>query len=218
MTLRRGLVSQQLKPLTSSRDKRWPRRRGRAAGLDSCLDVMRTFETVGNLWWRMFLSRTQPLTFSERRSGCWCFSWKNHIVRSEETCRKMPPSIHTRRMQISLLNRMYPVQRPLGNCVTFHFTGATLTNPRRPCTGEGITDTGSCHLSVNAYVHPGQWGHYRTVNWTISRKWQEESRQKLCSMVPSSVWCGRPRTSSTPHTALPCCWGSLDNNYLLYLH
>lgn len=79
--------------------------------------------------------------------------------------------------------------------VTFYFITATLN--RHSSTSEGIARDPRVICPSMHMCTRRQWGQYRTVNWTISRKWQEDSEEKLCSMVPSSASQGRPGTSRT---------------------
>lgn len=102
-----------------------------------------------------------------------------------------------KKLQTSFLLKTL-LQRPLKRV----FIQTRVSQPRR------------CHLSVNAYV---QEPNQDTAGQLIEQYPGSDTRtgrSKLCSILPSSGARRRPETGALPC----CCRGSLDDNYLLYLH
>lgn len=160
----------------------------------------------------MLLERTRPLTFSGRnRSGQAAAS----LSGERRSKRSLWFALDTNTYHSFFQTAHTHSELHLLETVSFFSVYATAdTFSGRFSTSEGPL---RCP-SINAYVRPRNGD---SIGQLIEQYPESDKRteEKLCSMVPSSGWSGTRRSHRTVR-ALPCCccWGSLDNNYLLYLH
>ena len=132
-----------------------------------------------------------------------------HYQGSEETHGQRCLGFALDTCRYPVLNRMYYMCCTCWETLTFHFTDATLNG--RSSASEGITGTpvSSTPQCICTFT---QWGQLIEQYPGSDKRARRRNPAQWCHLVP-------PRGGAGTSPALPCrCWGSLNNNYLLYLH